>query len=186
MQIFVPGLIRKKREGGRLTGEEIKYLIQSYTTGEIPEYQMSALLMAIFFQGLDSEELHAWTQAMVHSTPQVMSRSDKHLSFRVRLEPRPIPILSLARIPPCRGGHGWRRREALAEGQEVNSRNADEVFGEDGDASLWRNPKPKRSRPLRMDVPAEINSRLVPPSASWLARRRTPIPGGEARCKPPP
>ena len=50
------------------------------------------------------------------------------------VESRPVPILSLARIPASRGGYGWLRHEAVAEGQEVDSRNADVVFTEDGGA----------------------------------------------------
>lgn len=49
-------LIAKKRDGGILSKEEIKYLIDSYTNGNIPDYQMSALLMAIYFKGMNHEE----------------------------------------------------------------------------------------------------------------------------------
>ena len=42
-------LISKKRDGGELSGEEINFMIQGYTRGEIPDYQMSAMCMAILF-----------------------------------------------------------------------------------------------------------------------------------------
>jgi pyrimidine-nucleoside phosphorylase len=67
MQIFVPGLIRRKRDNGILDADEIHEIIERYTDGELPDYQMSALLMAIFFHGLHRDELAAWTDAMLHS-----------------------------------------------------------------------------------------------------------------------
>ena len=62
-----PTLIEKKRDGAELTAEEIGYLIAGFTSGEIPEYQMSALAMAIFFQGMSPEETAALTRAMLDS-----------------------------------------------------------------------------------------------------------------------
>ncbi|MCO5141968.1 MAG: thymidine phosphorylase [Oligoflexia bacterium] len=49
-------IIRKKRIGDSLSEEEISYFIQSYLNGDIPDYQMSALLMAVYFQGMNSKE----------------------------------------------------------------------------------------------------------------------------------
>ncbi len=46
-------LIMKKRNGSALTGEEIRFMVQGYTKGEIPDYQMSAMMMAIYFRGMD-------------------------------------------------------------------------------------------------------------------------------------
>lgn len=60
-------LIRKKRNGGRLDREEIEFLISGYVTGEIPDYQVSALLMAIYFKGMDDEETATLTDVMAHS-----------------------------------------------------------------------------------------------------------------------
>lgn len=77
-------LIHKKREGFRLTQAEITYIVTGYTQGEIPDYQMSALLMAIYFQGLDEEETVALTLAMAASGRQVdlsafgSKTADKH------------------------------------------------------------------------------------------------------------
>jgi len=60
-------LIERKRDGERLRADEIAWLIGAYTIGDIPDYQMSALLMAIVWRGLDGRELAAWTEAMLHS-----------------------------------------------------------------------------------------------------------------------
>ncbi|MCX6144493.1 MAG: thymidine phosphorylase [Ignavibacteriales bacterium] len=60
-------LIRKKREGGTLTKEELRWLIQEYVTGGIPDYQMSAFLMACFFRGMTEEETLTFTELMLHS-----------------------------------------------------------------------------------------------------------------------
>ncbi len=57
-------LIHKKRDGGILEKEEIQKMIQSFTAGKIPDYQMSAMLMAIYFRGMTDEELTALTLAM--------------------------------------------------------------------------------------------------------------------------
>jgi len=65
MQMY--SIIEKKREGLELTTEEINDVIHGYTNGTIPDYQISALLMAIYFQGMTIEESAALTMAMVHS-----------------------------------------------------------------------------------------------------------------------
>lgn len=60
-------LIMKKRNGGTLSREEIEYMIAEYTAERIPDYQMSAMMMAIYFQGMSAEETVALTMAMAHS-----------------------------------------------------------------------------------------------------------------------
>ncbi|GGE29871.1 pyrimidine-nucleoside phosphorylase [Pullulanibacillus camelliae] len=59
--------IEKKRDGKQLSTEEIQFIIKGYTEGEIPDYQMSALAMAIYFQGMSTKEVADLTMAMVHS-----------------------------------------------------------------------------------------------------------------------
>src|SRR6266853_1345985 len=68
-------LIRRKRDSGELTREEIEQLIAAYTKGEIPDYQMSAWLMAVVLQGMSRPEIAALTEAMLHSG-QVLDFSD--------------------------------------------------------------------------------------------------------------
>lgn len=64
-------LIRKKRDGRTLSKEEIDYIITGYVQGEIPDYQMAALAMAIYYQGMDQEETANLTWAMATSGDQI-------------------------------------------------------------------------------------------------------------------
>jgi len=60
-------LIQRKRDGGELTPEEISYLVDGYTRGEIPDYQMSAFLMAVYFSGMTDREVSRLTESMMSS-----------------------------------------------------------------------------------------------------------------------
>ncbi|MFE1169633.1 thymidine phosphorylase [Nocardiopsis sp. NPDC058789] len=60
-------IIRAKRDGGRLTPEQIDWVIGAYTGGEVAEEQMAALAMAIFLRGMDRAEVSRWTEAMLSS-----------------------------------------------------------------------------------------------------------------------
>ncbi|WP_437680410.1 thymidine phosphorylase [Sorangium sp. So ce131] len=60
-------LVARKRDGGRLSDDEIARLVRAHSDGELADYQMSALLMAIFFRGMDDAETVALTRAMLHS-----------------------------------------------------------------------------------------------------------------------
>jgi pyrimidine-nucleoside phosphorylase len=60
-------IIQRKRDGGALSAEQIRWVIGEYAADRIPDYQMSALLMAVFKAGLDAAELAAWVDAMLHS-----------------------------------------------------------------------------------------------------------------------
>ena len=68
-------LIKKKRDGKELTREEIEFIVSSYTHGETPDYQMAALLMAIFFRGLSYQESLYLTDSML--------RTGKKLEFKL-------------------------------------------------------------------------------------------------------
>ena len=63
-------LIKKKRDGGELSTEEITYLINGYVSGAIPDYQIAALAMAIYYQGMSIREIHDLTTEMVVSGEQ--------------------------------------------------------------------------------------------------------------------
>ena len=60
-------LIERKRDGGRIDADEWRALARDYGSGEVPDYQMAALLMAIYWRGLDGEETRALTDAMIAS-----------------------------------------------------------------------------------------------------------------------
>lgn len=82
--MHLPSLIEHKREGGALSAVDIQAIITGFTRGEVPDYQMSALAMAIYFKGMSAEETAALTEAMLHSGstlkwPQgAPMRVDKH------------------------------------------------------------------------------------------------------------
>jgi len=84
MSYSMPELIGTKRDGGVLTAEELEWIIAEYTADQIPDYQLSAFLMAIIFRGLNDDELSAWTDAMLHSGDVLdlsaisMPKVDKH------------------------------------------------------------------------------------------------------------
>jgi pyrimidine-nucleoside phosphorylase len=64
-------LIQRKRDGGELAPEEIEFLIEGYTRGEIPDYQMSAFLMAVYYKGMSDPEIGRLTECMLRSGDSV-------------------------------------------------------------------------------------------------------------------
>ena len=60
-------LIQRKRDGEELAPEEIEYLVVGYTNGDIPDYQMSAFLMAVYFSGMTDREVGRLTECMLRS-----------------------------------------------------------------------------------------------------------------------
>jgi thymidine phosphorylase len=133
-------LIRAKRDGRPLTDAQIRWLIDAYLGGEVAEEQMSALLMAIYFHGLDRAELRAWTAAMVDSGDRLDLRGagrptvDKHstggVGDKVSLILAPLVASCGAAVPQLSGrglGHtggtldklesipGWRAALSPAE-----------------------------------------------------------------------
>ena len=82
--MHMPEIIAKKRDGAELSREEIEFVIDGYTRGEIPDYQVSALLMAIVWRGMSRRETSDLTMAMVRSgdTMDLSSisgvKADKH------------------------------------------------------------------------------------------------------------
>ena len=83
--MFLPReVIRAKRDGERLPAADVKAFVAGVTDGTIPDYQAAAMLMAIFFRGLDDGELAAWADAMLRSgdvldlSPIPLPKVDKH------------------------------------------------------------------------------------------------------------
>ena len=68
-------IIRKKRDAGELTREEIEFLVRGATDDSVPDYQLAAWLMAVVWRGMSQAELAALTEAMLHSG-QVLDLSD--------------------------------------------------------------------------------------------------------------
>ena len=65
--MIVKLLLDRKREGGELTPEEIRALVDAYTRGDVPDYQMASFAMAVCCRGMTAAETHALTDAMQHS-----------------------------------------------------------------------------------------------------------------------
>ncbi|MDX6407091.1 MAG: pyrimidine-nucleoside phosphorylase [Gaiellaceae bacterium] len=65
--IHAAELIRRKRDGERLSTDELSELVLAYARGEVPDYQLAAFCMAVYFRGLDAEETFALTDAMIRS-----------------------------------------------------------------------------------------------------------------------
>ena len=108
-------VIRKKRDGQALEEDEIRTFIKGVTTGDVPDYQVSALLMAVYFRGLAPEELAVWTDAMLHSGDVVdLSgipgvKVDKHSTGGVgdKVSLALAPLVAAAGVPvPMISGRG--------------------------------------------------------------------------------
>jgi thymidine phosphorylase len=132
-------VIRAKRDGGRLSDEQIDWVVDGYTHGVVAEEQMAALAMAIFLRGMDSGEISRWTGAMIESGSRLsldVSRPtvDKHstggVGDKITLPLAPLVAACGAAVPQLSGrglGHtggtldklesipGWRAALSLDE-----------------------------------------------------------------------
>ncbi len=113
--MFIPAeLIKKKKLGAQHSKEEIDFLINSYSNGDLPDYQMSAWLMAVYFQGMKENETSLLTQAMINSGSRVKFAQDvfpvdKHSTGGVGDKASLIlgPIAAAAGVPvPMIAGRG--------------------------------------------------------------------------------
>jgi pyrimidine-nucleoside phosphorylase len=113
--MIVPRLIERKRNGEKLEPQELRELVLAYAGGQVPDYQMAALLMAVYFRGLDRVEMNALMDAMLESGKRLdlsrlqMPRIDKHstggVGDKVSLILAPL-IASLGVAVPMMSGRG--------------------------------------------------------------------------------
>ena len=105
-------LIIKKRDGEQLDRDEMKFFIESYLGGKIPEYQMASLLMAIFFQGMQPEEVQTLTEVYINSGkritfPKSLKTVDKHstggVGDKISIPLAPIVAACGGKIPMISG-----------------------------------------------------------------------------------
>lgn len=171
-------IILKKRGGAALTKEEISFLVQGYTNDRIPDYQISAWLMAVYFQGMTEQEIVALTECMAQSGDTVdLSRFgtlsvDKHstggVGDKTTLIIAPIVAALGAKVTKLSGrglGHtggtvdklesipGYRTAIQQTEFLELVERVGMAVVGQSGDLA----PADKKLYALR-DVTATVDS----------------------------
>ncbi|MDR9450538.1 MAG: thymidine phosphorylase, partial [Acidimicrobiia bacterium] len=108
-------LIEHKRDGGVLRDAEIRWIIAEYAKGQLPDYQMAAMLMAVFKEGLDAHELVVWTDAMLHSgevlelshidAPKVDKHSTGGVGDKVSIPLAPM-VAACGAVVPMMSGRG--------------------------------------------------------------------------------
>ncbi len=183
-------LIKKKRDNYELADEEIKWIIKGYVAGEIPDYQMAALLMAIYFNGLNERETLTLTLEMAHSGDMMdLSaikgiKADKHSTGGVGDKTTMIvaPIVASCGVPVAkmsgRGlGHtggtvdklesipGFRTSMSKEEFFDIVNKVGICVIGQTGNIA----PADKKMYALR-DVTATVNS--IPLIASSIMSKK--------------
>ena len=114
MEVFdVVDVIRTKRDGGVLSGEQIDWTIDAYTRGAVKDEQMAALAMAVFLRGMNREEIARWTKAMIASGERmdfgriVRPTADKHstggVGDKVTLPLAPLVAVFDVAVPQLSG-----------------------------------------------------------------------------------
>lgn len=110
--LHIPTLISRKRDGEALTEHEIRHLIEAYTDGAVPDYQMSAFAMAVYFNGMSAVETAALTRAMIDSGDRFVHPAgppvvDKHstggIGDKVSLILAPLVACMGCRVPMVSG-----------------------------------------------------------------------------------
>src|SRR5947207_533983 len=176
--MIVPPLIERKRDGGHLSPEEWSALVAEYTAGHIPDYQISALLMAVFMKGLERTELVALTDAMVASgarlsfdgwkTPRIDKHSTGGVGDKVSLVLGPLVAACGLAVPMMSGrglGHtggtldkleaipGFRTNLSLAEAKAQVQKIGCALIGQTAEIA----PADRKLYALR-DVTATVES----------------------------
>jgi pyrimidine-nucleoside phosphorylase len=167
-------IIQKKRDGQRLSREEIAAFLVGYVRGDVPDYQMAALAMAIFLNGMDAEETAALTEVMLHSGaclargPRVDKHSTGGIGDKVSLVLAPllaccglkVPMLSGRGLGPSGGTldkleaiPGFRTNLAAEEIEQIVNRVGCVITGQTADLV----PADKKLYALR-DVTATVPS----------------------------
>src|SRR5215468_6139282 len=176
--MHVTDLIRRKRDGGELQRNEIEFLIEGYTRDGIPDYQMSAWLMAVLLRGMSRAELAALTESMLHSgqvldlsdlpAPKVDKHSTGGVGDKTSLVLAPVVAAGALYVPMISGrglGHTGGTLDKLESipGFNVNLSAADfrRVLGQCGASMIGQTaeiaPADKRIYALR-DVTGTVES----------------------------
>ncbi|WP_020662639.1 thymidine phosphorylase [Amycolatopsis benzoatilytica] len=189
MSFAAVDVIRTKRDGGRLSDEQIDWVVDAYTRGVVAEEQMAALAMAIFLRGMDDGEIARWTGAMIDSgsrlsldvaRPTVDKHSTGGVGDKITLPLAPLVAACGAAVPQLSGrglGHtggtldklesipGWRAALSLDEiAAQLNSVGAVVCAATEGLA-----PADKKLYALR-DVTSTVES--VPLIASSIMSKK--------------
>jgi len=183
-------LIRAKRDGGAVPLEELRGFVAAYGRGEVPDYQMAALCMAVFFRGLEPAELRTWTEAMLRSGRRLRRRNpgprrvDKHstggVGDKVSICLAPLVAACGLVVPMVAGrglGHtggtldklsaipGFRTDLSLAEAERVLDQLGVCILGQTAEIA----PADRRLYALR-DVTATVDS--IPLIASSILSKK--------------
>ena len=134
-------LIEAKRDGRELGADAIEWLLTAYTDGGVPDYQMSAMAMAIFLNGMTAAELSAWTTAMLHSGEVLdlakiaAAKVDKHSTggvgdMSVRVDPLgDFRLNGLSQQPLSAAAKHLGERVPRTRGWKRNCRRANFLHG---------------------------------------------------------
>jgi len=183
-------LITRKRDGGRISPDEWRTFAVDYAAGTVPDYQVSALLMAIFFQGLDDEETYALTEAMLDSgerldlshlhRPAIDKHSTGGVGDKVSLVLAPLIAACGVPVPMMSGrglGHtggtldklesipGFNTRLTLADARAQVERIGCALMGQTGEIA----PADKKLYALR-DVTATVE--VIPLIAASIMSKK--------------
>lgn len=111
--MYIPTLISSKREGDELSERDIRKLIEGYSCGDVPDYQMAAFAMAVFFKGMTTRETVALTRALMESGERFIHPAghhtvvDKHstggIGYKVSLVLAPLVACAGCRVPMVSG-----------------------------------------------------------------------------------